>query len=92
MEAKEAKEAKMGSQMELRWKQKKQRKPRLTPKIETKESQDRIQVTPSNPRENTRNIKKTGHNWSVFKIYRELNEIIQLQLQMRKCPLHSCST
>ena len=41
------------------------------------DSQDRIQVThviPSNPRANPRHIKKTGHNWSVFKIYRELND------------------
>ena len=29
---------------------------------------------PSNPRGNPRHIKKTGHNWSVFKIYRELND------------------
>lgn len=29
---------------------------------------------PSDPRGNARHIKKTGHNWSVFKIYRELND------------------
>ena len=42
------------------------------------DSQDRNQVisrsNPSNPRGNPRHIKKTGHNWSVFKIYRELND------------------
>lgn len=36
MEAKEAKEAKMESQMELRWKQRDPSNPRLTPKIESK--------------------------------------------------------
>lgn len=72
------------SQMELRWKQRDPRwssdgskrskgskgskdwlprtKPR-NPKIESKQS----------PR-NSQAHKKTGHNWSVFKIYRELND------------------
>lgn len=38
------------------------------------DSQDRNQVIPSNPRGIAMHIKKTGHNWSVFKIYRELND------------------
>lgn len=74
----EAKGSKMGSKMELSWKP---RNPRWSSdgSDEAKiDSQDRNQVipssNPSNPRANPRHIKKTGHNWSVFKIYRELND------------------
>lgn len=39
------------------------------------DSQDWLpRSNPTNPRANPRHKKKTGHNWSVFKIYRELND------------------
>ena len=37
------------------------------------DSKDRIQVIQVIPEEMPE-TKKTGHNWSVFKIYRELND------------------
>ena len=49
-----------GTQMELRW--------------NSDGTQMELRWNPSNPRANVRHIKKTGHNWSVFKIYRELND------------------
>lgn len=94
----EAKEFKMESQMELRWKQ---MMPRWNPRwssdgskgirdgipdgaqMAAKEckidSQDRIQVTKVTKviqviPEEMPETKKTGHNWSVFKIYCELND------------------
>lgn len=57
----------MESQMELRWSSDGAQMEAKESKID---SHDRIQVIPEEMPE----TKKTGHNWSVFKIYRELND------------------
>lgn len=80
MEAKEAKEA-MESQMELRWSSDGVQMEFRRSSDGSEGSQDCLPRSspsnpsnPSNPRGNPRHIKKTGHHWSVFKIYRELND------------------